>query len=647
MDILQNKTKIGDDTYIIADILADSKPISIEQREGGILAIFPEVEVFFKEDSVEQAKRNGDARSAFRSVSSLDQLNIGTTNAVPVKETERMSENIMVNYTNGRLTARPIPKQAWDSLGTFADTIRSAGTVTEEQLVVQYNSLSEGEEKADFAKFLHRFQIPVEASAETPIQQTDTPNSGSITSPETPIQQDNSSATESVANNEATPSVGGISMINTPVAPAPLENTPSSVFNKPGEKPKKPPKTPKAPSATSLALKADYEKDEQLAASINKRFDQDAVEVLRNLGDVLKVFDGKVGVYAAFTASDTRIKAEFPCTIPAKERVYGSHVSTEMIDPSQRGSKIPTHMSNTMFKMNLVESAPGVIQGFAIYAPPGVTASMLDNFHSEIQRQELAHVLNKAMGNLDPTKYELVFISRKRFTSLLRFLDVAAVEVDHAKRQAITGGQTWQIQSRRNTKSHGYSNILKGYKNGVVARPSGANFIPIKTFRTAPVAQSDPEALSNFIFKSMFRKMKDSDETYYSRLEESSKVKFGSTEPYTYQHFADKQRVKSYFNSEDEITMPWPYLPPKATDEETTTRVTPEKVNHNDDHYNQKFRNRKAVVEPLFPEVTRARKSTAGGAPKVNLQLAKTEALAAMLAGTDLGDKDFDATTFA
>jgi hypothetical protein len=638
--LIQSKTKIGEDIYIIADILADSTPISVEQREGGILATFPEVEVLFKEDSVEQAKRQGGARSVFLPISSLDQLKISTANAVPVeKENTQMNENenqnqtVMLTYTDDRVPARPITQEkAWALLGSYAAKVREQGTVSEEQLVAQYNSLPDGDEKTGFADLLRRFAIPATGSPSTP--------------PAPPIPQNNSPATGDVANNPEgaanAPETGGSTMIDQPNPPA--ENAPSSVFNNPGSQkpPKKAAKTPRQPSAASLELKAAYSRDEELASKIHNTLDQSAVEVVRDLGDALKIFDGKVGVYAPLPASDTRVKAEFPNTVAAKDRDWHPDHQNIVPDPALKGSKIPLGQSNSSFDMKLVESAPGVIQGFAIYAPKGITADMLENFHSEVRRQDLIHVL-KGFDS-DPRSYQLVFISRKRFTSLLRFLSVEAVEVDHKNRTIIPGGQTWEIVPRRNKNSQGLSYILKSFKSGVSARPSGLNYVPLKTFLTAPPAQSDPVALTNFIFKPLNGVLAGSTITRYERLLEEHKAKFtGEGTARVYNHFSDTVSVTSFTGDGTLISMRWPYLPPAEDGE--TGRSTPEKVGYTDDQYNPKFKNRLAPVRELLSDVAKSRKSTAGGAPKVNLQRAKSEAIAAMLHGTDLGDKDFDVNT--
>jgi len=636
MDLLQSKTNIGGETYIIADILAGSNPTSVEQREGGILATFPEVEILFKEDSVEQAKRQGDARSIFHLVRSIDQLKISTENAVPVeKEITQMNENTVVKYSDNRLPERPISNEkAWASLGSYADVVKVAGTVTEDQLLAQYNSLSDGAEKTQFAVFLQRYQIPVTKAASTP--------------PALTIPQDDSQATGSVANNQegvanATPVPGGNNMIDQPIAPT--ENTTSNVFTSGDDKkPSKKPRQPKQPSAASLELKENYKRDEALAAKISNSLDQVAVEIIRDLGNALKVFDGKVGVYATVTACDTRIKAEFPNTVPAKERQWHPDTKDSELNPDLKGSKIPLGQSNSSFEMRLVESAPGVIQGFAIYAPPGITSSMMENFHSEVQRQELAHVLKRLGDKLDPKTYQLVFISRKRFTTLLNFLCVEAVEVDHANRTVIVGGQSWEILTRRNKKSQGFSYILKSFKNGASARPSGVNYVPLKTFLTAPVAQSDKVALTNFIFKTLNNSLTGSNKTRFELLEEAHRVKFdGEGIKRYYLNFSDQISVPSFTGSGDMVSMRWPYLPPSVEGE--TGRSTPERVGYNDDQYNPKFKNRVAVVRDLLGDVAKSRKSSAGGAPKINLQRTKSEAIAAMLHGTDLGDKDFDATT--
>jgi len=632
MELLQSKTSIGGETYIIADILANSTPTSVEQREGGILATFPEVEVLFKEDSVEQAKRQGEARSPFRPVNSLDQLLISAAQVAPVeKETTQMN----VIYSNGRLPDRPISNEkAWDSLGSYANTIRSAESVTEEQLLAQYNSLPAGAEKEEFAVFLQRYQIPYSdaATATTP--------------PVMPIPQEDSPAPGVGANEEegAAPvpsNPGGNSMID-PTVTSPTENTESTVFT--GPKAPKKPRVPKQPSAAALEIKAAYSRDEELATKISSSLDQDAVEIIRDLGDALKVFDGKVGVFVPLTASDTRIKAEFPNTVAAKDRDWHPDHKNNVPDPALKGSKIPLGQSNSSFDMRLVESAPGVIQGFAIYAPAGISSDMMENFHSEVRRQDLAHVLKKVGENPDPKSYQLVYISRKRFTSLLRFLGVEAVEVDHNTRAVVPGGQSWEIVPRRNKNSQGLSYILKSFKNGASARPSGTNFVPLKTFRTAPVAQSDPTALTNFIFKALNGVLAGSTTTRFERLLEEHKAKFtGEGTNRVYNNFGGKISVSSFTGSDALVTMDWPYLPPAEDGE--TARSTPEKVGYTDDAYNPKFKTRLAPVRDLLGDVAKSRKSSAGGTPKVNLQRAKSEAIAAMLHGTDLGDKDFDAST--
>jgi len=514
-----------------------------------------------------------------------------------------MNENAMVAYSDGRLPNRPISNnKAWASLGTYADTVRSAGTVSEDQLIARYNSLPDGAEKSEFAVFLQRYQIPITEAGNT----------------------------------------GGTNMIDQSAAPG--ENITSDLFNNGGEKAPNNPRQTKQPSAASLELKEAYSRDEQLAAKISNTLDQSAVEVIRDLGDVLKVFDGKVGVYVPLTASDTRIKAEFPNTVPAKDRDWHPDHKNNVPDPALKGSKIPLGQSNSSFDMRLVESAPGVIQGFTIYVPQGITSDMMENFHSEVRRQDLAHVLKRLGPNPDPESYQLVFISRKRFTSLLRFLSVEAVEVDYSNRTVVVGGQSWEIVPRRNKSSQGLSYILKSYKNGVSARPSGVNYVPLKTFLTAPVKKSDKVALTNFIFKALNGVLAGSTTTRFERLLEEHKANFtGEGTERVYNRFNDKISVPSFTGSGDMVSMAWPFIPPAEDGE--TGRSTPEKVGYTDDQYNPKFKARLAVVRDLLGDVTKTRKSSAGGLPKVNLQRAKSEAIAAMLHGTDLGDKDFDPTT--
>ena len=633
MELLQSKTSIGGEIYLIADILADSNPIRVEQREGGILATFPQVEVLFKEDSVEQAKRQGDSRSLFRPVNRLDQLLIRAAQAAPMeKEIIQMPQQTMVKYTNDRLPGRVIPlanEKALKSIGTYAATLEGMESVTEDQLVTWYQSLPEGDERTNFADFLQRFQIPVDATAQ-----------------ETPIPQDNSPAPGTGATSDGATSdpskTGGTSMIDTPNVPA--GNTPSDVFNKPAGKAPKTPSRPKKDSPEALELRARYERDEALATRIVKSLDEGAIQVIKNLGYALAVFGGKVGVYAPLTASDTRVKAEFPSKVPAKDRDWHPDFKSNPPDPSLTGSKIPLGQSNVSFDMNLVESAPGVIQGFVIYAPPGVTFDMLENFHSEVRRQDLAHVLARVGEKPDPSTYQLVYVSRKRFQSLLRYLGVEAIEVSLQNRTALPGAQTWEIVPRRSKDSQAYSYILKSYKLGTSAPPSGGNFVPLKTFATAPVAESDPVALTNFIFKALNNKLAGSTVTRYERLLEEHKAKFsGEGTNRIYNGFTGKASVPSFNRSGDTVSLDWPSLP--YPEDGATAAVNPKKLSYTEDDYNPKYKNVLAPVRDLLGDVAKSRKSSAGRSPKINLQRVRSEAIAAMLHGTDIGDKDFDPST--
>ena len=632
-NLLQKKTRLGGIEYSISDILANSSAYTLEQREGGVLATFPEVEILFTEDTVEQAKRQDNARSIFRTVTSLDQLLIDTSQVSIQKENKQMNENPTtvadVVYSGGRIPNRQITNdRAWAGLGRHAEAVRTAGSVTEEQLLAWHSQMPAGEEKTTFEDFLRRYQISVEVQ-------------------DSPILQENSvdvnvNNQEETGQTASTPQ-GGSPMIDQPTPP---NMDPSAVFNQQKESKPKTPRAPKDPTK-ALANQENFARDQALAEKAMGTLKQDDVKVVRELGAALCVFNGKIGVYAPITASDTRIKAEYiPSCKPQDRQLHPDFAN--QADPDLKGSKIPIGMSNTTFTIEMRESSPGSVCGFSVYVPQGVTNHMISNLHNSIAREELSFVLEKADRN--PKSYVLVYISRARLSTLLSFLGVEAIEVSPDTRAPLARAITWEVVQRRKSNVSdtnavpSLSHILRAKRDGASIPVCGGRFVPLKTWETGPHAQSDKLALTSFIFSSLYKTLPKTNIIRYERLDATSKSYFSGNVPsLIYSNYADKMSVPSFMKDGSLASLSWPLIRPG--DGEKTARKSPEKIPHTDPRYNPRFKAGLGFVKDLFSDAKQAR-STSAGAPKISKERGKAESIVALLNGMDVNTPSFDMNSF-
>lgn len=517
------QTKIGNDTYLIEELLKGLSILEENEDEEGLSIKMSSHEIFFSADGSGAEIATllpGGTRSIYVSVNNINQLeNLGVeaTPQEPTKEETPMKYGL--HHSN-----QDVPVLPESIINMLPEIYRDAPELTQEILDEIVGMGHPGFEGTNGTSVI-----------DAAIDDITGGDTGKKKKKATPAPSDSDPLGDSSAFDDA----AGTSV-----------EAPKNSGSK---------KTKEEREADELAaLDALSSKLDELNSSTTPEEEaiaETARQVRVLLADPSLDTEGdKVPVRVAVMQTGSRLQYALKNTVPAKDRTYNA---TFTGDKTATGASIKESVSAQKNQIIVKENAPSNLRGVLIHMPQGFVADWLSAYNNISVRESIKEVYDRVVvdGVAKRDNYVWAAVTKEAFATTLGMTGLFGLEIiveSSGKIVPAANAIVFRPFIKDNTKAVGGSIVgvrAKNYATDKTAKVAGRQHVALESYATTTLKDMDLALATQLHFGASMNKIEGTTNSRFDQLLPEDATKFDTVDgKVVYKGFTEKNVVRAYYN---------------------------------------------------------------------------------------------------